>query len=94
MGRHDRADPVGLCRDPWPGPGDDRVGGPRLGTILPQYATQADQLVASVSTALAQVGVGPDQLKPATSSLTLGKIVGTIGGLLASAGGLPSNVVW
>ena len=70
------------------------VSAARLGTILPQYATQADQLVASLSTTLAQFGVGPDQLKAATSSLNVGKIVGIVGGLLASAGGLASNLVF
>ena len=66
----------------------------RLATVLPQYATQADQLVASVSTALAQFGVGPDQLKAATGSLNVGKIVGFVGVLLASVGGIASNLVF
>ena len=66
----------------------------RLATILPQYAAQADQLVASVTAELAKYGVGPDQLKAAASSLNVGKIVNAIGGLLASVGGLATNFVF
>lgn len=66
----------------------------RLATILPQYASQTSQLVDSVSKTLATFGVGPEQLKAALSSLNVGNIVGSIGTLLASVGGLATNFVF
>ncbi|HEY6422737.1 MAG TPA: AI-2E family transporter [Pseudonocardiaceae bacterium] len=66
----------------------------RLGTVLPQYTSHANQLVGSLSTTLAKLGVGPDQLKSALSSLNIGNIVGIIGTLLASVAGLATNFVF
>ena len=48
----------------------------RLATELPQYASKADALVASAKTQLAGLGVGPEQLQQAASSLNVGNLVG------------------
>jgi len=66
----------------------------RLGTELPQYASKADSLVASATAKLAALGVGPEQLQQAASSLNLGKVAGVIGALLSSVAGLASNFVF
>ena len=66
----------------------------RLGTELPQYASKADGLVNSATAKLAALGVGPEQLQQAASSLNLGKLAGVIGALLSSVAGLASNFVF
>jgi len=66
----------------------------QLGTQIPQYAGEADGLVASLTTELSKLGVGPDQLRQAANSLDLGKLTALIGGLLASVAGLASNLVF
>ena len=66
----------------------------RLGTELPQYASKADALMNSATTKLAALGVGPEQIKQAASSLNLGKLAGVIGALLSSVAGLASNFVF
>src|SRR4051812_7876162 len=66
----------------------------RLATELPQYASKADSLVASATSRLAALGVGPDQLKQAAGSLNLGKLAGVLGALLGSVAGLASNFVF
>jgi predicted PurR-regulated permease PerM len=66
----------------------------RLATELPQYASKADGLVNSATAELAKLGVGPDQLKQAASSLNLGKLAGVLGALLGSVAGLASNLVF
>jgi predicted PurR-regulated permease PerM len=66
----------------------------RLATELPQYASKADSLVASATAKLAALGVGPEQLQQAASSLNLGKLAGVIGALLSSVAGLASNLVF
>lgn len=66
----------------------------RLGTELPKYASEGSALVNSVTAQLAKLGVGPDQIKQAASSLDLGKLTELIGGLLSSVAGLASNFVF
>jgi AI-2 transport protein TqsA len=66
----------------------------RLATELPQYASKADALVASATGQLAKLGVGPDQLKQAASSLNVGKLAGVLGSLLGSVAGLATNLVF
>jgi len=66
----------------------------RLGTELPQYASKADDLVNSATAKLAALGVGPEQIKQAASSLNLGKLAGLLGALLSSVAGLASNFVF
>ena len=66
----------------------------RLATELPQYASVAQGLVNSVIERLAALGVGPEQLQQAAGSLSLGKLAGVLGALLASISGLASNFVF
>jgi AI-2 transport protein TqsA len=66
----------------------------RLATELPQYASKADGLVSSLTAQLAGMGVGPEQLKQAASSLNLGKLAGVFAALLGSVAGLASNFVF
>ena len=66
----------------------------RLATELPQYASKANGLVNSATAKLAALGVGPEQLQQAASSLNLGKLAGVIGALLSSVAGLASNFVF
>ena len=66
----------------------------RLATELPQYAAKADGLVGSLTAQLAAMGVGPEQLQQAASSLNLGKLAGVLAALLGSVAGLASNFVF
>jgi len=66
----------------------------RLATELPTYASQADGLVASLTARLAELGVGPEQIRQAASSLNLGSLAGVLVALLGSVAGLASNFVF
>ena len=66
----------------------------RLGTELPKYAGQSDNLVNSVTEQLAKLGVGPEQIKQVAGSLDIGKLAGLIGSLLGSVAGLATNFVF
>jgi AI-2 transport protein TqsA len=66
----------------------------RLATELPQYAPSATDVVNSATAELAKLGVGPDQIKQAASSLDLGKLAGILGSLLSSVAGLATNLVF
>lgn len=66
----------------------------RLATQLPQYAVAAEDMVAAASARLTELGIGPEQLRQAASSLDLGKLVGLLGELLNSVAGLASNFVF
>jgi predicted PurR-regulated permease PerM len=66
----------------------------RLATELPKYASTAEGLVTSATAELAALGVGPEQLAQARSSLNLGSIAGLLGSLLSSVAGLASNLVF
>jgi AI-2 transport protein TqsA len=66
----------------------------RLATELPKYASAADGLVTSATAQLAALGVGPEQLAQARSSLNLGSLAGVLGSLLSSVAGLASNLVF
>ena len=66
----------------------------QLATELPQYASKANDLVASASAELAKLGVGPDQIKAAAGSLDIGKLAGVLGDLLGSVAGLATNFVF
>jgi predicted PurR-regulated permease PerM len=66
----------------------------RLATELPQYASKADGLVTSATARLAALGVGPEQLKQAASSLNLGNLTAVLGSFLSSVSGLASNFVF
>ncbi len=66
----------------------------RLGTELPKYASQGSGLLNSLLAQLAKLGVGPDQIKQAASSLNIGNLAGVIGSLLGSVAGLATNFVF
>ena len=66
----------------------------RLATDLPQYAAKSDALVASLTSQLAALGVGPEQLRQAASSLNLGTLATVLGAVLGSVAGLASNFVF
>lgn len=66
----------------------------RLATVLPQYASEADDVVGSITDALARFGVGQGQLDAAASSLDLGKLAGVLESVLASVAGLASSAAF
>jgi AI-2 transport protein TqsA len=66
----------------------------RLATELPQYASAADNLLKSATAQLAALGIGPDQIAQATSSLNIGNLAGVLGSLLSSIAGLATNFVF
>jgi AI-2 transport protein TqsA len=66
----------------------------RLATELPKYASTAQGLVTSATAHLAALGIGPEQLQQAASSLDLGKLAGVLGALLGSVAGLATNFVF
>ena len=55
----------------------------RLGALLPQYQSQADQLLQNVSASLERFGVTSAQLQEAVQSVNPSKVVTAIGSLLA-----------
>ena len=66
----------------------------QLSTELPKYASTAQGLVSSATAQLAALGIGPEQLQQAASSLNLGKLAGVLGDLLSSIAGLATNFVF
>lgn len=66
----------------------------QLATVLPRYATEADALVAVGTGVLADLGVGPGQLRVLAGALDLGLLVALVGGLLAGVTGLATNLVF
>jgi AI-2 transport protein TqsA len=66
----------------------------RLATELPQHASAADGMLTSLTAQLAALGVGPEQIAQAKSSLNLGNLAGVLGSLLSSVAGLASNLVF
>lgn len=63
----------------------------RLAGLLPQYADRADELAASLTSALGKLGVGPDQLASLAHSLDLGKLTAVVADVLGTVAGLVSN---
>ena len=66
----------------------------RLATELPKYASDADNLVNSATAQLAKLGIGPDQLKQAASSLDLSNLAGILTALLSSVAGLATSFIF
>lgn len=66
----------------------------QLAGELPNYAARADDLIASATAWLADLGIDGDELHQITQSLDLGKLAGVAGSVLASVGGLVSNIVF
>jgi AI-2 transport protein TqsA len=66
----------------------------RLATVLPGYAGEVNQLVASLTATLTGFGVGVDQIRAVAASLNYGKLVGLVGGLLLGMSTLLGNLVF
>jgi AI-2 transport protein TqsA len=66
----------------------------RLATLLPQYASSANSLVAAGTSALRELGVGAEQLRSIAGALDLRKVITVIGALLAGLAGLAANLAF
>lgn len=66
----------------------------RLAAVLPTYVGEVDALVASGFSVLAGFGVGSVELAALGASLSLGKLVGLVSGLLLGVVGLLGNLVF
>ena len=66
----------------------------RLGSLVPQYASQADTLLHSLEGTLRRFNVSSDELRAALQSVNWGKIAGLVGAMLAGVAGLLSNLVF
>jgi AI-2 transport protein TqsA len=65
----------------------------QLATVLPQYSEEWQGLVDDVRSAMTSLGIGPDQVKEAVSSIQLSTVVSALGGLLARLGGSVAALV-
>ncbi|NMM85674.1 AI-2E family transporter [Rhodococcus sp. SRB_17] len=66
----------------------------RLGTLLPAYADDFDQLVDSVKSTLSNNGIGSDQVQSLLSGIDSGVLVSAVTGVLEGTLGLLSNLVF
>ncbi|CAM03490.1 putative PurR-regulated permease PerM [Saccharopolyspora erythraea NRRL 2338] len=66
----------------------------RLATILPQYASRADALLAGLTHELARFGIGPEQVKNAAGKVDFGKLTGVVGSLLSGVASVGTNLVF
>jgi AI-2 transport protein TqsA len=66
----------------------------RFATLLPSYADQFDDLLASAGARLADVGVGPDEVRAVLDAADLGKLVGVFESLLGGVVGVVSDLVF
>jgi predicted PurR-regulated permease PerM len=66
----------------------------QLSALLAQNAGKAQQLVASVTAALAKVGLDPAQARNTAGSADLSKLAAPLGDLLAGLGSLLSSLVF
>lgn len=64
-----------------------------LVTVLPQYAGNANQMIAQVTARLGQLG-GPQSLEAITSSVDIGKVANLAVGILSGVAGLATNLVF
>ena len=64
----------------------------RLGSLLPQYADDADELVDNLTSWLHSVGVDSEELHQVASSLDLGRLAGLIGSVLSGVAGLATSM--
>ena len=62
----------------------------RLVTLLPQYASRFDELVARGADALVRAGVGPEEVRELARSLDLRDLAASLGSVLSGVGGLLS----
>lgn len=66
----------------------------QLGSLLPQYAERIDELARSATGTLGRFGVNAQQIRDMTSSVDTGKLVQLAGSVLASVGGLVTNLLF
>ena len=66
----------------------------RLATLLPSYAPQFNELLASATAELARFGVGTAQLREIAGTLDYGRLVGIVSGLLLGLTSLLGNLVF
>ena len=66
----------------------------RLATLLPTYAPQFNELLASITAELARFGVGAAQLREIAGTLNYGRIVSIVSGLLLGLTSLLGNLVF
>ena len=66
----------------------------RLGTLLPAYEEQFDQLLTDAKSRLGNLGIGSDQIHNMLSSVDSGTITRVLTGLLEDTLGLLSNLVF
>lgn len=66
----------------------------RLAALLPQYADSAHQLFAAGRALAGRLGISTEQLRAAASSLNFGTVLGVVGSLLSTVGGLATNLVF
>jgi predicted PurR-regulated permease PerM len=66
----------------------------RLATLLPTYTAEANALVTTAASGLAQFGVGAAQLGAIATSLNVGKLVAIVSSLLLGLTGLIGNLVF
>ncbi|WP_446686480.1 AI-2E family transporter [Pseudonocardia pini] len=66
----------------------------RLATVLPGYAAEGSALISGATARLAALGIGADQLREIAASLSPGRLVGLVSGLLLGLTGLLGNLVF
>ena len=66
----------------------------RLATLLPSYASQFNDLLASITGELARFGVGTAQLREVAATFNYGRLVGVVSGLLLGLTSLLGNLVF
>jgi len=66
----------------------------QLSALLPRYAARVDDLLRDGLAVLGRFGVGDHQLREMLTSMDVGKLVGLAGSLLASVGGLVTNLAF
>jgi AI-2 transport protein TqsA len=66
----------------------------RLATLLPQYSHRFDELLNGITDRLTRFGVGAEQVRAIVRSVDFGKVVSSLGSVLAGVAGLVTNVVF
>jgi len=66
----------------------------QLATLLPSYAPQFNDLLASITRGLARFGVGTAQLREVAATFNYGRLVGVVSGLLLGLTSLLGNLVF
>ncbi|WP_234997618.1 AI-2E family transporter [Pseudonocardia thermophila] len=66
----------------------------RLATALPGYVGEANALLRSLLSVLAELGVGAEELRVLASAMDAGKLVGIVGGVLQGITSLAANLVF